>query len=46
MESSNYKSAILASVNGFTSGVSDYTKNRDIKLLDLNHFIQMQKDLN
>ena len=46
MESANYKSAILASVNGFTSGVSDYTKNRDIKLLDLNHFIQMQRDLN
>ena len=45
MKNAKYKRGILASINGFTTGVYDYNKKNNIKLLDASNYIQLQKEL-
>ena len=45
MKNSGYRSGILASINGFSSGVPSYIKNNNIKLMDASHYIGLQKKI-
>lgn len=45
MKNANYKSGILASINGFSTGVYEYNKKNNIQLLDASNYIQLQKEL-
>jgi len=45
LQNSGYKKGILASTNGFTTGVSDYIKNNDIKLMTAEDYVRLQNKL-
>lgn len=45
LQNSGYKKGILASTNGFTTGVSDYIKNNDIKLMTAEDYVKLQNKL-
>jgi HJR/Mrr/RecB family endonuclease len=45
LQNSGYKKGILASTNGFTTGVSDYIKNNDIKLMTAEDYVKLQNTL-
>jgi len=45
MKNANFKSGILASINGFSKGVYEYNKKNNIQLLDASNYIQLQKEL-
>ena len=43
MKNSGYRNGVLASINGFSSGVPSYIRNNNIKLMDASHYINLQK---
>ena len=44
MVSNGISKGIIVSKNGFTKGVSEFTANKDIELVDLDMLMKMQKD--